>query len=144
MLFALLVFVDQAVKYYISSTLLLGTSIPVFPGVFHITYICNPGAAFGILANQRMIFIVFSIILFFLIVFFYRRLRDGSCYLRYGTLLLAGGAFGNLIDRIRFGYVIDFFDLRVWPIFNIADIAICIGVGLLMYFVIFEMEETDD
>ena len=89
MLFALLVFVDQAVKYYISSTLLLGTSIPVFPGVFHITYICNPGAAFGILANQRMIFIVFSIILFFLIVFFYRRLRDTKETAVY-SLFMAG------------------------------------------------------
>lgn len=144
LLFVFLIAVDQAAKFYISTALSLGTSIPVLPGIFHITYICNPGAAFGILANQQMLFIIFSIALFFGAIYFYRHLREGSWRLRYGTFLLLGGAVGNLIDRIRFGYVIDFFDFRIWPVFNIADIAICVGVGMLMYCVIFEMEETDE
>ena len=143
LLLGLLIIIDQIVKVYISSTLLLGTSLPVLPGIFHITYIHNPGAAFGILANQRQIFILFSIILFVLSAYFYRRLKMGSICLKYGATMLVGGAIGNLIDRIRFGYVIDFFDFRIWPVFNIADIAICIGVGLLMYYVVFEMEETE-
>ena len=140
----LIILVDQAAKLYVSTALTLGTSIPVIKEIFHITYIHNPGAAFGVLANQQMLFIIFTFALLAVTAFFYKRLLRESFAIRYGATLLLGGALGNLIDRIRFSYVIDFFDFRIWPVFNIADIAICVGVGLLMYSVLFEMEETED
>lgn len=140
----LIIVVDQATKLYISSNIHLGTSLPVLPGIFHITYTCNPGAAFGVLANQRTLFIVFTVALLLGTAFFYKRLREETAAIRFGSCLLLGGAFGNFIDRVRFGYVIDFFDFRIWPVFNIADIAICVGVGLLMYSVLFEMKETEE
>ena len=139
----LLILADQAVKHYISAAMPLGASVPVFPGIFHITLVHNPGAAFGVLANQRGLFIVFSIVLVLAMAFFYRRLLQESFSVRYGAFLLLGGAMGNLIDRVRYGYVVDFFDFRIWPVFNVADIAIVCGVGLLMYAVIFEMKETE-
>ena len=127
------VIIDQLVKLLILSSMTLGLSIPVCPGVFHITYIQNPGAAFGILVEQRWIFIVASVILLVVAVCFYQRLQKESPAIKYGTALLLGGAMGNLIDRIWRGQVIDFLDFRVWPVFNIADIAIVIGVGGIMY-----------
>ncbi len=111
----------------------LGNSIPVLPGIFHITYIQNPGAAFGILANQRWVFIAAGVAILILSAWFYPRLRQESCWIRYGGALLLGGAVGNLIDRIWLGQVIDFFDFRVWPVFNIADIGIVVGVSCILY-----------
>ncbi len=129
---ALIVF-DQMAKYLVSTTMALGSSIPVLPGLFHITYIQNPGAAFGILANQRWVFIAAGVAILLLSAWFYPRLRRESVWVRYGGALLLGGAVGNLIDRIWLGQVIDFFDFRIWPVFNIADIGIVIGVGCILY-----------
>ena len=127
------IFLDQMVKRLIMSDMTLGMSIPVLPGIFHITYIQNPGAAFGILAEQRWLFIAVGFLFVGAAVSFYRRLRFESRWMQCGTALLLGGAVGNLIDRIRWGEVVDFLDFRIWPVFNIADISIVIGVGCMMY-----------
>ena len=111
----------------------LGESIPVLSGIFHITYIENPGAAFGMLAEQRWIFIMAGVVVIAAACAMHRHLAKASGMERWGTALLLGGAVGNLIDRVRLGRVIDFFDFRVWPVFNIADIGICVGVGFLIY-----------
>lgn len=139
-----LILIDQATKYYIATFLAIGTSIPVLPDIFHITYICNPGAAFGILPNQQMIFIAFAVFLLCAFIYHYKKLMRENNFIRYGAFMLLGGAMGNLIDRLRLGYVIDFFDFRIWPVFNVADIAVVCGVSLLMYAVVFEMKDSED
>jgi signal peptidase II len=136
-----IVLADQAVKYGIVSFMEMGESIPVLPGIFHITYIENPGAAFGMFANQRMIFILAALLVIVAVCAAYRRLMDESRTVRWGVALLLGGAVGNLIDRVRTGRVIDFLDFRIWPVFNIADVGICIGVALLIYTMAFEREK---
>ena len=128
-----LILADQMVKLGITRTMQLGESIPVLSGIFHITYIENPGAAFGMFANQRWIFIVAGILVVLGAGAMYRRLYESGRMVRFGAALLLGGAVGNLIDRIRLGRVIDFLDFRVWPVFNIADIGICVGVACLIY-----------
>ncbi|MFA6849154.1 MAG: signal peptidase II [Selenomonadaceae bacterium] len=132
-----IVILDQIVKFYIQSMMLVGMSIPVVTDVFHITYILNPGAAFGILENQRMFFILIGTAILCAAIYFYSYIKKENIFIRYGVSMLLGGAVGNLIDRIRIGYVIDFFDFRIWPIFNIADIAIVVGVGCIVYSVLF-------
>ncbi len=123
---------DQFSKYIITSRMLQGESIPVFPPVFYITYILNPGAAFGILANRTTFFIVLSLLVIVGALVFYRYLPKERTLMCLASGLVVGGALGNLIDRVRLGRVIDFLDFRVWPIFNLADSAIVIGALLLI------------
>ena len=110
----------------------LNQSIPVITNVFHITYVHNFGAAFGLFAHRTDFFIFVTTVVVLLIFVFLRHLPKEQKLLRAALVLQLGGATGNLIDRVRLGYVIDFFDLRVWPVFNVADIAIVFGVGLLI------------
>lgn len=127
----LVLLLDQGIKYLVQTQMAVGQSIPVWPQVFHLTYVENPGAAFGLLANQTTFFIVITCLVIIGIIVFYHRLAHSSRWLRLGLALQLGGAVGNLIDRLRFGFVIDFFDFRIWPVFNIADMAIVTGVALL-------------
>lgn len=133
---------DQMVKRLIMSDMPLGMSIPVLPGIFHITYIQNPGAAFGILAQQRWLFIAVGFLFMGAAVVFRRRLRRESRWMQCGVALLLGGAVGNLVDRILWGAVVDFLDFRVWPVFNIADISIVVGVGCMMYALLRQEKEA--
>ncbi len=123
---------DQFSKHIITSRMLLGESIPVFPPAFYITYILNPGAAFGMLANRTTFFIVLSLIVIVGVLVVYLYLPRERTLMRLAYGLVVGGALGNLIDRVRLGRVIDFLDFRVWPIFNLADSAIVIGALLLI------------
>jgi signal peptidase II len=123
---------DQVTKLLISKSLSLNQSIPIIKGIFHLTLIHNRGAAFGILKNQIPLFIFTAVSAIILISFNLKHHRDKK-YFPYNislTLILAG-AIGNLIDRILFGYVIDFLDFRIWPVFNVADSAVSIGAILL-------------
>ncbi len=129
----IVVLLDQATKYWIQSRMAYGESNPVISGVFHITYILNPGAAFGILENKTWFFVMVALLLLAGVAYIYPRLPSNQPLLKWGAGLLVGGAVGNLIDRVRIGYVIDFFDFRIWPIFNVADICIVCGVGCLVY-----------
>ncbi|MCL6612334.1 MAG: signal peptidase II [Peptococcaceae bacterium] len=123
---------DQASKYLITAKMSLGQSIPVIDNIFHITYIHNPGAAFGLLADRTSFFIAVGLLVVAGVVIFYwkRGARDGVWPVALG--LIAGGSLGNLVDRVRFGEVVDFIDFRIWPVFNLADSAIVIGAGLLI------------
>lgn len=132
--------VDQGIKYYIQSHMTLGMSIPVINGVFHITYILNPGAAFSILENQTTLLVAVAVSMLAALAYCYRYIAAGPWLLRLGVGLLAGGAIGNLIDRVTTGYVVDFLDFRIWPVFNTADVAIVTGVGCLMYTMLFLSE----
>ena len=124
---------DQLLKKLFSGTMQLGESIPVLPGIFHLTYIQNPGAAFGLFENQTLFFIAIASFLLAFLAFAYKELAAQGIWVRYGMSLLAGGAVGNLLDRVRLGAVIDYLDFRIWPIFNLADIGICLGATLIVW-----------
>lgn len=124
---------DQLVKWYVDTSMYIGQSIPVIDNIFHITYILNPGAAFGMLEHKRWIFIIVALVIMAATIYCYRWIKQESCLIRCGIGLLLGGAAGNLLDRIQTGLVVDFLDFRVWPVFNIADIGICVGAGMLMF-----------
>lgn len=133
--------VDQVIKNYVQSHMALGTSMPIINGAFRITYILNPGAAFGLFEHQTKLFVVVAVGMLAALVYFYRYIAAGHWILRFGAGLLAGGAAGNVIDRVTTGYVVDFLDFRIWPVFNSADIAIVTGVGCIIYTMLF-MPET--
>ena len=130
----ILVFIlDQLVKHAVLGSMHLGESIPIIKDVFHITFVLNPGAAFGMLEHQRWIFIVVALLVVVLALVFYKHIQRESLITRIGAGLLLGGALGNLLDRIQSGLVVDFLDFRIWPVFNIADIAICGGAAMLIW-----------
>lgn len=133
---------DQFFKYLIVSDMFLGQSIPVIPGIFHLTYIQNPGAAFGILANQRWLFVAIAAVLIAAAAYFAPQIKRLSLSMRTAIALLVGGAAGNLIDRISIGRVIDYMDFRVWPIFNFADVAIVLGCLFIIYSLLFSSQES--
>ncbi|MFH1640777.1 MAG: signal peptidase II, partial [Candidatus Omnitrophota bacterium] len=120
---------DQLTKILANKNLLLNKSVPLINNVFHLTLVYNRGAAFGLLKNQLHLFIFTSVIA---VVLIYLNLKDAENKRHSIALsLILAGALGNLIDRLFFGYVIDFLDFRIWPVFNIADSAITIGMILL-------------
>lgn len=134
----LVVALDQLTKYLIKTNLDLNSTIPLLDGIFHITYIQNSGAAFSMFQNKTgfliaMQLIVITIVLVYLIK---RQKKEHWCLLVSLSLIAAGG-IGNLIDRAMNGYVVDFLDFRFWPIFNVADISVCVGCGLLVLYMFF-------
>ncbi len=139
--FIVLLAADQATKLLIRSTMVEGQSIPVIENIFHITYIENPGAAFGILANQRMLFLILTAIIVGVMVYLYLSLRNKKSLTAISLGVVVSGAIGNFIDRFVQGTVTDFLDFRIWPIFNVADICICVGLVLICYFVIIKGED---
>ena len=124
---------DQAVKFYIAGHFAVGESLPVAENIFHITYVLNAGAAFGILEGNRWLFLAVALVALVLVWAERRFFLEGDKWRRLGAGLFIGGAVGNCIDRFRQGAVIDFLDFRIWPIFNIADMAICVGVGAIIW-----------
>jgi lipoprotein signal peptidase len=125
------VIIDRLTKYFLFKNLAEGESVRVIPGLFHITLVLNSGAAFGILKGSSPFFMISAgLVIIFISLYAWR----GGCKdlpTLLAMSLLLGGAVGNLIDRITFGYVIDFLDFRIWPVFNIADAAITIGAFIL-------------
>jgi signal peptidase II len=132
LLAVLVILFDQILKLLVVNTMSLNQSIPVITNIFHITYVHNFGAAFGLLAHRTGFIILVTVVVVFLLLVFLRHLPKEQKLLRAALVLQLAGATGNLIDRVRMGYVVDFFDLRVWPVFNVADIAIVSGIGLLI------------
>ena len=122
---------DQLTKFVIKGTLRLGESWPS-EGFVRITHGANTGTAFGLLPNQTLFLIFASIIAIGFLVYFYRAYAMPRPILRLAIGLQLGGAFGNLLDRVAFGAVTDFIDVGWWPIFNIADSSICIGMATLI------------
>jgi len=121
---------DQFTKFLAGAALTLNRPLPVIKGIFDLTLVHNRGAAFGILKNQVPFFIFASIVAIYLI---YKNLKAHGHNFSYSLALglILAGAIGNLIDRVIFGYVIDFLDFRIWPVFNVADSAITIGAIML-------------
>ncbi len=127
------VLLDRLTKILIIHRVSEGEGFPVLAGVFHITRAHNTGAAFGLLQNSPAVLVAVSTLLILLIMYgLVRSGRRRSGLASYGWAVVMAGAAGNLYDRLRYGYVIDFLDLRVWPVFNVADMGICIGVFLVL------------
>jgi signal peptidase II len=136
---ALALVLDQASKLAVDGSMQLYQSIPLLPS-FNLTYVHNTGAAFSFLSEaggwQRWFFAALAAAISIGITFWLTRLQKHETLLAVALSLVLGGAIGNLIDRLAYGYVIDFLDVYVgtwhWPAFNIADSAITIGVGLML------------
>lgn len=111
----------------------MGQTIPLIPGVFHLTSHRNRGAAFGILQNQRVFFIVVTIIIVIGIIVYLRKVYREQKFLSFGLSFVLGGALGNFVDRAIKGEVVDMLDFRLidYPIFNLADCFIVIGVAII-------------
>lgn len=125
---------DQLTKVLVRESLYYGQIIPVVPGFFNLTFLKNTGAAWGILGGQNVSLTILSVVMLFVMVFFRRSFLSDTRLHRIALGLLTGGIVGNMIDRIKWGAVTDFLDFYVgswhWPAFNIADSAICVGVGI--------------
>ena len=131
------VFIDQYLKAIVSSSLRLGESRVLIKNFLYVTLVRNTGAAFGLFKNSTAVFIAVSIVsVLFIALLIVNSIKKGDLLYRpmfnMGLILILSGAFGNLIDRIRLGYVIDFIDVRIWPVFNIADSIITIGAILIL------------
>ena len=142
-LVAFIVVLDQLSKSYIQANMRLGESIPVLPDIFHITYILNPGAAFGLFADQTFFVIGLAVAMVLAVIYFYPAIKKESAWMKIGVGLLVGGAIGNLVDRIQIGKVVDFFDFRIWPIFNIADIGIVCGAFIIVATAFMEKDKSE-
>lgn len=129
MIASLILIADQLSKYIVSKNFQLNHPVPVIKNIFYITLVKNQGIAFGIF-QQNLFFMLFTAILIIVLLVLSKRFI-AHFYSRIGFTLLFAGASGNFIDRIRLGYIIDFLDFRVWPVFNLSDISICIGVVFL-------------
>lgn len=126
------ILLDQATKIAIMANFKHGESKAILGNFFALTYVTNKGGAFGLFSNHPWFFVTLAGLLVLAGIAFIPKIwkMPGMTKLSFG--LLVGGTVGNLIDRVRFGSVVDFLDFKIWPTFNVADIAICVGVGLLV------------
>lgn len=133
---ALAILVDQATKAYVVAHLdRHETWMPVdfIEPVFRFTLVHNTGAAFGMFPQGGTLFLLIAIVVSSVILYYYRHLPFGGWIVRLALALQLAGALGNVIDRVRLGYVIDFLKVTYWPVFNVADSCIVIGVVLLAF-----------
>ena len=141
---AAVIILDQFTKNMVRNNLFEGESIPIIQNIFHFTHVKNTGAAFSIFQGQYLITIGIPIILIIIcVIFLVKHNKSMHISLKISVPLIIGGGLGNLYDRIVYGYVTDMFDFRVFPVFNVADIAVCIGCALLIIFVIFYDKEEE-
>lgn len=137
------VFLDQISKYLVVLNIDLYESVRIIPGVFNFTYIQNEGAAFGSMANSRWLFMILSVVMIIgILVYMFWKKPQSKLLLSALTLIVAGG-IGNMIDRVRLGYVIDFLDFCAFPnlwkwTFNVADSFVVIGAGMVILWMILD------
>lgn len=153
------ILLDQITKYIIKTNMSLGESIPVLGNFFCITYVENPGMAFGVRISNPILFSALSIFAALLVFYYLYRLRNEGWLIQSALSLIAAGAIGNLVDRFVHGKVVDFFDVEFfdisipafslfgihfpgysltrWPVFNVADSAVTIGMIILIFYIIF-------
>lgn len=126
--------IDRFLKVLVLNYFKPGETLKVIPGVFHLTFVLNPGAAFGLMAGRTWIFVVTALLVVGGVIYGQFRIPRQEVLLRLCMGMIGGGALGNLYDRLLLGRVVDYLDFQIWPfVFNFADSMIVIGVGLLMF-----------
>jgi len=138
------VLVDQLSKWLVVRFLNPTEPFVIWEGVFRFTYVENDGAAFGMLADQRWIFMILSTVAIVGLLFYLWKWPPDSRWACVAIAMIAGGGVGNMIDRVRLGYVIDFLDFclfpEIWPwVFNVADACVCVGGGILFVWCVIEI-----
>jgi len=142
-----IILLDQVAKRLVQTKMALFQSVPVIKNVLHITYIRNSGAAFGILRGKQGFFLFTTIIALVLIFSYIRELKENNTLSALALALILGGALGNFLDRVFYGFVVDFIEVKInFPLFNIADSAIVIGIILIFVESFFKkkIQNTDD
>ena len=142
LLAGLVILADQVSKYYIWTHFQLHESHPAWGSLFSWTYCHNDGGAFSILAGSRWFFIGAGVLISSYLVYSMPKLSRGPLFPALAQALLLGGAIGNLIDRSLYGYVVDFIDFHFWPVFNLADSAITVGISILVISLALEKPEA--
>jgi signal peptidase II len=133
----LVLILDQGSKYLVQTRMTEEASIPIIQNFFHLTYIKNPGAAFGLLAYRTTFFIAMTLLVIGVIIYYYRQVPKEHLALRIALAMQIGGALGNMFDRLLYGKVVDFLEFKVWSyIFNFADSAIVVGACILAWFLV--------
>ncbi|MGF3141791.1 signal peptidase II [Facklamia sp. P13064] len=142
---AIIVILDQALKIWTQNHLTLNQTLEIIPDFFQLNYIHNTGAGWGLFAGQRFFLIGVTFLVIFYLVYLIWKNRYHSLWTKLAYALLLGGAVGNLIDRLVRGYVVDMLQIRLFdfPIFNLADVALTLGVILLIIMVIWTEEGSD-
>lgn len=150
----LMIALDQVVKYWAFTSLQAQHTIPLIENVFHLTYVENRGAAFSLFAqfDSRWIFVTLACVITIVILVVLQKKLMQTALGRWSLVLVAAGALGNAIDRVVHGFVVDLFDFRLinFPVFNVADIFICVGGALFVIYFLFQHQdekpeqETDD
>jgi signal peptidase II len=138
---------DQVTKQLIKSSMEPGDVIPVLPPVLDLHYITNRGVAFGLFSRFGDVFVPVALMIMTVIFGYYRSLASRRLWLRLALGMQLGGALGNLLDRLRFGSVVDFIEFHIdainfhWPVFNASDSAICVGVAILLVCLTFQHDD---
>lgn len=135
---------DQLTKQLVLQFLDRNESLVVIPKLFRFTYVENRGAAFGMLDEHRWVFMVVSTVAIVLLLFYMFKFSEKSKLLRAGLSLIIGGGIGNMIDRVAYGYVVDFIDFYAFPevwmwVFNVADACVCVGAGVVALYLIIDI-----
>jgi len=128
---AIVLILDRVTKCIAYNILVQDESICIISGIFHITLVFNKGIAFGLFPGQGLLFAVMAFFAAAFIAFFIWKNANSGRVIICALSLILGGALGNLIDRLTTGFVIDFIDFRIWPVFNVADSAVTVGTVLL-------------
>ena len=138
LIIAILIGLDQLSKYWALNYLQEIGSIPIIQNVFHLTYVENRGAAFGMFQNNQVIFVIVAIVAS-IFGLYYLHKKNMNFIGKSGIVLIISGAIGNLIDRVRLGFVVDYFDFRiVWEyVFNVADVFVVVGTLMLCIYILF-------
>ena len=152
-LFAIIIALDLISKVIVTSHLSLGQGTTVLNGILDFTYVRNEGAAFGMLSGARWIFVIITVVVMGLTIFYIVKTKPQSILEKTAIAFIAGGAVGNFIDRVYFGYVRDFIHVTFidFPVFNVADCFVCIGAGLYILYTLLDIikakkkeEKTDE
>lgn len=134
---------DIVTKLWASNSLAEVGMIPVINNVFNLTYVENSGVAFGMMRDKRIIFVSMSVVILAVLALYFYKTKNKNAWIKLGTALIFSGSIGNMIERVSKGYVVDFLDFSLinFPVFNIADIAVCIGAAALVVHFLFYSEE---
>lgn len=131
---AIIFLIDGVVKRQLETHMTLSQSIPLIPNILHITLVHNTGSAMGLWQGKNAVFAVISAFATIAFIAFFWQYSKSSRLLRICSGLILGGAFSNLFDRLYYKYIVDYIDIRIWPVFNLSDSCITVGFALIVWY----------